>query len=882
MINRVKFYIGEENGIVREKKDYEQSIFQEQYVQALKCLNTLTQKMQEEKNEENLVEDYAPNIIAFCGDRGEGKTSCMSSLIEILRNKKTDNEQDVYLRSNDVQATFLADKRMECLPMVNPAFFDHYHNVLELLLGQMYGRLQANCDRSENGVTDALVEKFQLAKMCLKHLEKTSHDIYDPLEELDALSAGVQLRETISELFKLYLQFSQGDFLIVSIDDLDLNMNEAYIMAEQVRKYLCNPFCIVLISVKVDQLMDVVENTISRELIKDTKVDVKGMAEKYVAKLLPMGNRVVMPKVYELCILPIDIYASRGDDKPKYNFPTIREGVVKLIFFKTRYLFYNSRGSVSPIVPNNLRELRHLMGMLLTMPDFKDNTMGIGNKRTFKNYLYSTWTKCLDSDNIAIAERIISTEDSTSLNKVVIESLALKLKRVSGKLTQNITAGENYAFNQSIGDVFHVISLLERNISDEDLRLLVFFVKSFYSIKLYDLYDVITDNLLDNMFPIDVSDGTEGEVYKSDRLFNKTNDFQHLIGGAYFTYEAGSVLNRTKEGVTRDLAVIDGDVLKALIIELRNKIAHMQEAELDQDEDFKAKFRIMEFFMLNITRSLPNVSVDMTKDDYRQQFTPDYLKTFNPSMKYFLFDILGAFTTLANVKYAYERFDYIRDLFEFVCKHEWTLFHTMLKKVRVKEKQDEVPSFKEEDLPPYNSNEIKHYIHRLASNATIRNAEVLSAVTEGIMARRDTIKSTSERTQLMREFYASIINSDMKTYRRNDDEKQYIIRFGYLEAFRQLLNEVNVNLFESLFVNAQHSTEGSFSSEVVMSIFNSVLSDIKRTKQGNTLLKAIRTLLPDRYSQIQPAVWESMFPAASKLTKEEIITKLTQINSWTL
>ena len=107
----------------------------------------------------------------------------------------------------------------------------------------------------------------------------------------------------------------------------------------------------------------------------------------------------------------------------------------------TRYLFYNSKGAVSPIVPNNLRSLRHLIGMLYDMKDvYKAEEPEIGNegeqdqgannapepaevsfdniienrpdidkavlesnKRLFKNYFYNTWVKQLSVENQLLA-----------------------------------------------------------------------------------------------------------------------------------------------------------------------------------------------------------------------------------------------------------------------------------------------------------------------------------------------------------------------------------------------------------------------------------------------------------------------------------------------
>ena len=116
-MNKVTFFHGEENGIVKEHDAYMDSIFCEQYSQAIKLLDGLVLKMQVEKvaYNENLTgqDDMIPNLVAFCGDRGEGKTSCMCSVIDILRDKRTGNEQEKYLLSQG--ASTLNSVKLDCL-----------------------------------------------------------------------------------------------------------------------------------------------------------------------------------------------------------------------------------------------------------------------------------------------------------------------------------------------------------------------------------------------------------------------------------------------------------------------------------------------------------------------------------------------------------------------------------------------------------------------------------------------------------------------------------------------------------------------------------------------------------------------------------------------
>ena len=109
-MDTIRFYRGQEDVVVVEKSDLGQSIFREQYVLALQQIEKMV----------STPKDNIPSILAFCGDRGEGKSSCMESVLNMLKNK------------NDAQiTTFMGEKyskikgtSFHILDTIDPAFFD--------------------------------------------------------------------------------------------------------------------------------------------------------------------------------------------------------------------------------------------------------------------------------------------------------------------------------------------------------------------------------------------------------------------------------------------------------------------------------------------------------------------------------------------------------------------------------------------------------------------------------------------------------------------------------------------------------------------------------------------------------------------------------------
>ena len=311
----INFYQGQEDIVVVEKDNYGQSIFREQYTRALLQLEKFVSSPK--KN--------VPSILAFCGDRGEGKSSCMETVREMISNIKapavqTFMQETVIEHYTDNGATLLSRCQtldsctFELLKTVDPAFFDERHNVLELVLGEMFSRFKQfikehpEVKKVRRKEYEKLEECFHDAKWCLTQMERGLRSDYDPIEELDSLSVGAQLRDKMGVLLKEYLGFwsntevqnNEGQhnsqiettkrFLVISIDDLDLNVSEAYKMAEQLRKYLVDERCILLISLKVDQLIEVISNYLDKQTAPNKSMDTPDMAAKYLTKLIPGGQ----------------------------------------------------------------------------------------------------------------------------------------------------------------------------------------------------------------------------------------------------------------------------------------------------------------------------------------------------------------------------------------------------------------------------------------------------------------------------------------------------------------------------------------------------------------------------------------------------------------
>ena len=120
-------------------------------------------------------------------------------------------------------------------------------------------------------------------------------------------------------------------------------------MAEHIRKYLTNENSILLLSVKIEQLIEAIEINI-QETQKIDNIDSHEMAIKYVTKLIPVSSRVNMPGLEDYCNHELSyVHTDKTGNEVHIEYHSVKEAVTHSIFWTTGYLFYNSKGRSSLI-----------------------------------------------------------------------------------------------------------------------------------------------------------------------------------------------------------------------------------------------------------------------------------------------------------------------------------------------------------------------------------------------------------------------------------------------------------------------------------------------------------------------------------------------------
>lgn len=517
-------------------------IFIKAYHQAAQIVEEIViASLQADKEDKAGVADYLNNIIAFTGERGQGKSSAMVSFTNTLTNP--DEVSDYFqFHSKTRKCVF------KQIGQIDPSSFDSISNILEVIVARLFKEFEILCKCSDSNVT--IEDKNQMfllfgrvyQNLCLsRNIEmrrNIEQDYESNLQELSCMSDGTSLRDNMLELIKHYLNLckktakSEKDylneyFLVVPIDDLDINIDHAFQMAEQIRKYLMIPHVIIIMAMRIEQLKMCVEKKYWSDLSEMRGSDrlnpteTATMAAKYVDKLIPDGRKIALPNVQimeENFVDPVLlIYGPKKDGTihnilQKYAGKGIQETILRFIYDQTGIAFIppqKGRG-LHPIIPQTLRELVSLLCVLGKMKDLtnqEDPNARLDNLNTFETFLINTWVpNYLDYGNskiilelyqentfrkhLYITNRImdiIENTDSKTMYTLDPRSPLMPTKDTIEVWKDILSRKKVNPLSHSVGDILSLLNVLSHRFVNEQAVKLVFAIKTSYTLIMHKL-----------------------------------------------------------------------------------------------------------------------------------------------------------------------------------------------------------------------------------------------------------------------------------------------------------------------------------------------------------------------------------------------------------
>lgn len=386
------------------------------------------------RNKDKQREELFNTVIAFEGKRGTGKSSAMYSFAYMLgRNKIAD---EGFVLGGDV----LENVHFHVLKPIDTAQLGVKETIIGRISAALYEQYETQCKQNSQSISTEKKREFIKALSDVNRyavMYQTGEWFQNSESLLNDTRHISMLRDEMSHLVHTYLRLASGndiaknEYLVISIDDLDMGIQNSYAVMEEIRKFLCIHHVIVLVTLRMDQIHLALKAEFGEKLKKEpdrreSKAMIDDLAYRYAEKLFPHNRQHQMPT---LSLEQLKTWkADFSIDGFQNNY--ILQTTLHLIWRKTWLLPACNSDKDHLLVPRNLRSLCNFVIFLRELPDvvnieqvtyesdrifapeIKDKSVLKENLRRFSQYLVvnvrSYEQEYLSDEDLRFAEKLIA------------------------------------------------------------------------------------------------------------------------------------------------------------------------------------------------------------------------------------------------------------------------------------------------------------------------------------------------------------------------------------------------------------------------------------------------------------------------------------------
>ncbi len=461
---------------IEKGNTFNDSIFKNVYKSALSNIAEIIKQ-----SENSLCSKYDDfnNIIAFTGERGKGKSSSMISFRDALIDKNSEDHKTFFYISEteNFHYNLIGNKRFADIDIIDPSLF-RGESIFEIILAKMFQKFQDGLNNSNWNFNQddkrELLKHFQNVFQNLQIINSDPKELYkkDSIEALSKLAISSNLRVGFKNLVKCYLEKFENNknFLLIAIDDFDLNFSNTYPMLEDIRQFLIQPNIVILISINKSQLSESIYNNFLGELNSKYTVDkniFRNRTSKYIEKIIPISRTIELPNfILEDGANIINIVEIKKlSDTTKYSLKetNIRNFYEFLIFYlssKLNILITNHSFRKNLIIPKTLREIKELIQNAYS-----------GDYNVFKKYILIKSHNDLSREYSKLFSSIETNEGAILL--IIQQFFIDELGDFIDPRVIELIDGYNPDY-VSIGDIISLFENIEKNVRVNDVEKLMF------------------------------------------------------------------------------------------------------------------------------------------------------------------------------------------------------------------------------------------------------------------------------------------------------------------------------------------------------------------------------------------------------------------------
>lgn len=347
------------------------------------------------------------NIIAFVGERGSGKTTLVNELRRILYGMNSEKKGNWLQHMNQSAAVdYYQDKSMNFLVLdpLDASLLEEKENIVELIWANMYDcfdrRAHQNNNMNNASQVKAIIQGFNEVYKDYRQICRQNQDDgpeVSVLNKLKNMSSSTKIREIFGKLLQDYLDFMLKEkvdrkYLVVTIDDLDMNLYKGFEILEQIHKYLSYPQIIVLLALDYEQASLLSETHFMQNMLMGDKTQdmrvlrhARKLSYDYTLKVIPVNNRIYL--------LDKDVLLKQAFIKAN-DVSDIILPIKEYIFYKFAEktgIYYDGRGLKRHFyLPTTIREIvgyNSFLDTLFSIPGIENSVLGENEKlRVFNKY----------------------------------------------------------------------------------------------------------------------------------------------------------------------------------------------------------------------------------------------------------------------------------------------------------------------------------------------------------------------------------------------------------------------------------------------------------------------------------------------------------------
>lgn len=293
------------------------------YKTAMQKLEEIIENFEENKNKNNEL----INILAFIGERGSGKSSAMKSFIDAISDLRhsmltgrLSEEYVNYFQNHSIGFT--------CLDYIDGALLEQGEDIVSLVLAQIYQKF-VDVEQTRGLYTQEdyeykkreVLKKLESVYKTVCEIQALNHSDGIPnvgaisyLSKLDSLASSQKVKKEFQSLvhnFTDWMQYYETGrieqktehYLVIAIDDIDLNIENGFSMLEKIHRYLMVKNVIVVLSVDYQQMHKLAVRHFYQmyppvdAVLRNGAAYASRIATDYLDKILPMNYRIYISDI---------------------------------------------------------------------------------------------------------------------------------------------------------------------------------------------------------------------------------------------------------------------------------------------------------------------------------------------------------------------------------------------------------------------------------------------------------------------------------------------------------------------------------------------------------------------------------------------------------